>query len=313
MQVSAIGFNIYQYQRNKKLSENTAPVVLAREESRITRVDNTSKNKSPAVKNPVIKDLSKLEENLDATEEELDKVNKQLSEELAKKDAFKEAQAQMQKSITSDPSFRETIKKMRLESIDSDYALLYEHLDLTPEQREEFKRIVGTWRMDDMDTVDLILAATTDEEKEEARRQRQLQKDKYKEQFVELMGEEKYNMYNDFRMSRFDRGTIERFVQTLPPEKRIDNDMMFDLIGRMSKERTALEKKYGFYDHIDFPSDRREDTAEQERQVDMAEQVYKKYIEIGDEMLSPEQAEQYKAYIAQEKESYMSQLKRSFF
>lgn len=165
--------------------------------------------------------------------------------------------------------------------------------------------------MDHMDTVDLILAASTDEEKKEAYRQRQLKREKYKEQFIELMGEEKFKIYNDFRMSSFDRDNLERFVQTLPPENRIDNDAMFNLIGRMSEARTSIEKKMGFYDIISFPSDRREDTAE--READMAVQVYEKYTEIGDEMLPPEQAEQYKAYIAQERERYMLQIKmRSF-
>ena len=48
--------------------------------------------------------------------------------------------------------------------------------------------------MDHMDTVDLILAASTDEEKKEAYRQRQLKREKYKEQFIELMGEEKFKI-----------------------------------------------------------------------------------------------------------------------
>ena len=309
--LSAIGFNIYQHQRNKKLFENTVPDTVAKKESEASRMDDMAgeNTSGPAADK---KDISKLEEKLDATEEELDKAGEQLADELAKKDAFKEAQAQLQNRITSDPSFRERMKKIRLESIDSDYALLYEHLDLTPEQREEFKRIVGEWRVDDTDnSVPLILAATTDEEKEEARRVRQLHREKYKEQFIELMGEEKYNIYNDFRMSRFDRSTLDRFVQTLPAENRIDNNLMYNIIGRMSKERTALEKKYGFYDRISFPSDNRADTADNE--AEMAEQVYDKYIEIGNEMLPPGQAEQYKAYIAQEEKRYLSQIKMESF
>ena len=150
MLLSAIGFNIYQYPRNKKLSENTAPDAIAKEESEDARMDDMagkdiSKNKGPAVKNPDMNYLIKLEEKLDATEEELDKSNEQLSDELAKKEAFKKAQAQLQKSITSDPSFRESIKNGRLQSIDSDYALLYERLDLSPEELERFKSIVGAW------------------------------------------------------------------------------------------------------------------------------------------------------------------------
>lgn len=304
--LASIGFNIYQYQLNKKLSENTAQDLATKEQAKDAL-------KGTAIKNPDNKYLVELEEKLDATEEELDKVNEQLSDELAKKEAFKNAQAQLQKSIKIDPSLNESIKNMQLQTIDSDYALLYENLDLSPEEREAFKNIVGTWRMDHAEnTIPLILAATTDEEKEEARRKRQLMRDKYKEQYIELMGEEKYNIYNNYRMSSFDRDTLERFVQTLPPENRLDNNMMFNLIGMMSEARTPIEKKMGFYDLIRFPSDERDDT-EAEREADMAVEVYERYTEIGNEMLSPEQAEQFKAYIAQEKESYLSQIKmRSF-
>ena len=299
--LSAVGFNIYQYQRNKHLSENTASVTVAKEESEDARMDDMAEKNTSGPEDKTT--INKLEEKLDATEEELDKARVQLAEELDKKKAFNEAQAKMQEVI------RERIKKMRLESIDSDYALLYEHLDLTPEQHEKFNKIVGTWRTDHMDnTVPLIMAATTDEEKEEAYRQRQLMRDKYKEQYIELMGEEKYNIYNNYRMSSFDINTVDKFIQALPAENKIDNDVRFELISRMSAERTALEKKYGFYDLIRFPTDNRTDRAEDEAK--MAEQVYDKYTEIGNEMLPPGQAEQYKEYIANERERYLSQIIR---
>jgi hypothetical protein len=303
--LATIGFNIYQYQRNKMLAVNTT-------QDTVTKENAEGAHKSTKVKNHDMKDLGKLEEKLDATEDELGKVNDQLSEELTKKKAFKAAQAQLQKNIKIDPSSKEAMKKMRLQSIDSDYALLYERLDLSPEELKRFKSIVATWRTDDMDTVDLILSASTDEQKAEAYRQRNLQREKYKEQYIELMGEEKYKIYNDYRMSRFDRDTLERFVQTLPPENRIDNDAMFNLIGRMSEARRSIEKKMGFYDLISFPSDKRGEE-EAEREADMATQVYERYTEIGDEMLPPGQIEQFEAYIAMEKERYLSQLKiRSF-
>ena len=306
---TAIGFNIYQYQKIKKLSVAAAPDAAANEMSE--EAGKGMSKKGPAGQGTDMKDIRKLEERLEATEEELNKVSELLAEELARKNAFEAVQDQVQKSLASDPSFKESMKNMRLQTIDSDYALLYGHLDLTPEEREEFKNIVATWRVDHMDTVDLILAAQTDEEKEEARRQRELKREKYKEQFIELMGEEKFEMYNKFRMSTFDRNNIDRFNETLPAEKRLDNDTMFDLITRMSEERTELEKEYGFYDLVGFPSDNRSDRAESE--AEMAEQVFQKYTEIGDEMMAPELAEQYKAYIDKERESYLSQIKiRSF-
>lgn len=297
--LSAMGFNIYQYQRNKNLSENTARAAAAQKEPETSRMDMAEKNTSGTEDNTAV---IKLEEELNDTEKELDRVNEQLAEELDKKEAFDEGRAKMQELT------RERIKKWRLESIDSDYALLYDHLGLTPEQHEKFNSIVGDWRIDHIDnTVPLIMAATTDEEKAEVYRRSQLMREKYKEQFIELMGEEKYNIYNSYRKSLFERDAVDRFIQALPSENKIDNDVRFDLISRMAEERTALEKKYGFYDLITFPSDNRADRAEEE--TEMAEQVYDRYTEIGNEMLAPEQAEQYEKYIEVERKRYLSQIK----
>jgi hypothetical protein len=314
---TSIGFNIFQYQRIKKLSENAAPKSVTKEESTDSpmtapvKMVQENKNMEPAVKDTNMSDINELEYQLEAAEEELDMVSEELSEELDKKKDFKNATAQLQKTIASSPNFRKSLKNSLLQSIDSDYALLYERLDLSPEQLEGFKSIVGAWRVDNMDTTDLVRVASTDEEKEAAYRQRQLKRDKYKKQFIELMGEEKFNTYNNFRMSRFDRDTLDRFIQTLPPENRIDNAVMDNLIDRMYEARTSIEKAMGFYDTIHFSSDMNEKTAS--REIDMAAQVYRKYAEIGSDILPPEQAEQYKAYIAQESERYISQVKMREF
>ena len=300
--VISAGLNIYLYKRVMKLSEKGLSETAAQEEH-----TGPGEPMGPSDNNFDTDYVRELEYQLSATEEELDMLSVQLDKILDEKRDNTESQS----DPLLDPANKDLIKKTLLNSIDNDYALLYEYLDLSPDDLKAFKNIVGTWRMDHADnTIPLIISATTDEEKEEARRQRQLLRDKYKEQYIELMGEEKYNIYNNYRMSQFDRDTLNRFFQTLPPEKRIDKDVMFNLIGRMAEERTAIEKEMGFYDLV-FPSDRGENAVE--RETDMAEQVYEKYTEIGNELLPPELAEQYEIYIANERKRYITQARmRSF-
>lgn len=306
--ISTLGYNVYQYQRNKNLSENLAVNAVETGEAADLQKD-TVKNTEPVKSDE--KDVNILHDELESTEDALDETYDQLTEELDKKKAFEEARAQFQKSITEDPAFKNSLKDALLQSIDSDYEKLYGRLELTPEQKEGFKKIVGDWRVENMDTADAARNAVTDEEKAEAYRIRDMKREKYKAQFIEVMGEENFNKYDDFKMSRFDRNTIERFMGTLPPESRMNNDDMDRLINKMHAERSILEKKYGFYDTIHFPSEMNEDYVK--GQTDLATEVYSKYTEIGSEFLSPEQAEQYKEYIAKETEQYLSDVKMRAF
>ena len=65
--LSAIGFNIYQYQRNKKLAENTAKDTVTKQESEDVQMNSmtgkdTSENKNLAGIKIGVKDPDTLEE-----------------------------------------------------------------------------------------------------------------------------------------------------------------------------------------------------------------------------------------------------------
>ena len=314
--VITIGFNIYQYQRNMKFLENLSAESVTQEESiksLTAKHDITAREQDIKIMGPTGKapGINKLEDQLNATEEELNKANEQLSEELAKKEAFRNAQAKFQEKIRSDPAFMESIKSSIKSGIDRDYELLYGLLDLSPDKLEGFKGIVYDWRMVNVDRSDLINRAATDEEKEEAYRVRQEARDRFNSEFIDLMGQDKFKIYDDFKNRRFDRDTLSTFMATLPPENRPGDAQMDNLIDRMYESRTYIEKSMGFYDIIDFPSDLNEKTVAHE--IDMADQVYGKYAEIGSDILPAEQAEQFKAYLMKKNESYASQVKMRAF
>lgn len=305
-----IGINIFQYLQNKKLSENAAPMAVTQGESidainaSVKMVNkNTPKSMGSAVKNPGMSYIRELEYQLNATEKELEMVSAQLDDELKKKEASEKLEAQIQKNV-----LRNSLKR----SVDSDYGLLYGRLDLSPEMLEGFKRIVIDWRVANRERSLLMNKAFTDEEKEEIYRLRQEARDKYNEEFVDLMGEEKFIIYDDFKNRKSERYELNSFMKTLPPEDRIDDAQMDDLIDTMYEVRKAVEIEMEYdADAITFSSDMNEDKGA--RVFEMLVGVYKEWEEISGDILPPDQAEQYNAYMRQQRENFESQFKMMSF
>jgi hypothetical protein len=215
---------------------------------------------------------------------------------LDKKD-FLNMRAIFQKRILI-PLYKLLMKNTIKRDIDSDYNLLYGRLKLSPDKLEEFKRIVFDWRLANMDRAPLINTASTAEQKKEAYRQRQVNRDKYNQEFIDLIGKEKWLIYDSFKNRNPDRKILNRFMSTISPEKRINDDQVENLVDAMYDARKSVEIEMGLYDLIDFPSEKNEKTVK--RRTKMRAQVYEKYAEVCGDILPRDQAEEYKDYLRKE-------------
>ena len=105
-----LGFNIFQYQRNRELINKPGSDSNANEET-IPASNNESKSVHPGEsENYDAKRISELEGQLHATEEDLDIAASQLSEELSKKEDYKELLNSTKPFST--PSDQKKIKKI---------------------------------------------------------------------------------------------------------------------------------------------------------------------------------------------------------
>ena len=224
--IASIGFNVFQYQRNKRFLDKQSSVKITEKES----ISEASSDSEAAPVRLVQKsttlvsentsntsEIDELEHELDVVEEEIGDVNEELYDELVKKEAFRNAANQLQKNILENPAFKESIRNSLIQNIDRDYALLYERLDLSPDELDAFKSIVADWREANVERAALINTASSPEEKEEAYRQRQEARDKYNNEFIDLMGEEKFRIYDDFKNRNSERSfpRPERFHEVL--------------------------------------------------------------------------------------------------
>ena len=318
MLIASIGLNVFQYQRNKRLFEKPASAKITKRESisestsnsEVTPVKMAQENTATVSKKDKPNE-NDLENQLNAIEEELDIANEQLYDELIKQEAFRNAVNQFQKNMLSNPAFKQSIKDSLIQGIDRDYSLLYERLDLSPDELHAFKSIVADWRMANLERADLINAASSAEEKQEAYRQRQEARDKYNNEFIDLMGEEKFRIYDDFKNRNSERHMLNDFMETLSPENRINKNQTENLIDAMYEARKSFEIEMGFDDIIDFPSDIDEETVA--HQMEMERQVYEKYAEIGSAIMPQAQTDQYKDYLNQELDRTEARLKMRLF
>ena len=288
--VVSAGFNIYLYRQVIRLSQNSAPVAASQEE-----FTDTPESVIFQDKNADESYIRELEYQLSATEEELDMISEQLAEELDNKNP--------QKNMLSNAVFSKTM----MSSIDRDYTLIYGPMDLSPEDLQKFKDIVAAWRIANANRNAIRLAASTPEEREAVEKLGKETREKYEGEFIELMGEEKFKIYDDFKNSSSEVYILNTYMNTLSPEDKIGDADAYSLINSMYIGRKAIENEMFSEGDNDSSGEKRYDyRLSLEKNV----MFYRKYEEIIDDAsLPPAQTAQLKAYLRKDREKYESQLR----
>lgn len=266
----AIVVNIFLYQKVSELSDKVALNEVIKEESTSQPVtDPVEQSPEKAVKDSNIDDeINELEYQLRTTEEEIDMVSDQLTEVLDdnnKGTTLKEVENRLMEN---------EIKQ----SIDRDFALLYKRLALSPEDLEEFKRIELEFRL-----ASEVTEPLTPDNWKELRKLRQEMKEKYNPEFIDLLGDEKFKVYDSFRESMQERNEVNGFMAGIGPENRISDDVAEKLIMGMYEARRTVTKE------LDLDG---ENTPDSWLPIfEALVQTHKKYEEAADNILPPDQAE----------------------
>lgn len=269
----AIGVNIFLYQKVMELSDKLALNEVTKEEQTSQPVpDPVEQSSNKAVTNSNTDEIDELKYHLNATEEEIDMVSDQLTEALDENN----------KGATLEEVQKRLMENDIKQNIDRDFALLYKRLTLSPEDLDEFKHIELEWRLATLQLSD----PHTIETLEKAARLRQENMDKFNQEFIDLLGEEKFMIYDDFRNTLQERNEVNSFIADMGPENRISENVAEELIQGMYEARRTIEKEI---DDI-FNSPDSWDI----KNLHMLEtqiKVFEKYEEAADNILSPDQAE----------------------
>ena len=313
--LSSIGFNIYQYQRNKKLITKPVQENIGKNES-TNDSDITSKPVSAINTVPLKKegapsgDARELESQLNMTEEELDETSGQLSEELAKKSEFKKAYEQFSKNMASNPAYKKAMNESTKRMV-QEYDPLFKKLNISEEEFKEFKAIQADRMKEIQDAVLPNIVTASDEERAKMNQQMMEINNKYREKINEFLGEEKSSIYVSYRQSLSERSSLSDFLKTVSPDNRISEEQTEALIDSMYAARKAVYDEMG--PDMDMNSSASFTEENIAHQLEKSKKVYDKYIEACRGVLPDDQVEQYKNYFKETLDLTESMLKTRMF
>jgi phosphoribosyl-ATP pyrophosphohydrolase len=321
----SIGFNIFQYQRNKRLSEKPVPEKIAKNESTSDSISNSesapvkivqkSERKStvPISKEEksITSEIDELEYHLNAAEEELDMTSEQLSDELSQKAKYKKAYDKGQKIIKSNPAFQKSIRDSVTQTILKNYDPLFEKLNISEEEFDEFKGMLVDQQIEIRNISASIVGASSYEEEEKARRQGEEIRNKYENKISEFLGRENNEIYQAYASRLTERRSLRDFMETFPPDNRMNEEQTEVLIDSMYEARRTVYDKMGPVTNNGSSFELTEETLAQV--MERSARVDEKYVELCRGMMTPEQVEQYKTFLKQELEMQESLLKLSLY
>jgi hypothetical protein len=323
----SIGVNFFQYQQFKKLSEKTVPGKMAKNESFSNSIRDSesapvkmvqkSKMESTA---SVSKDekidtseINELEYHLNAAEEELDMTSEQLVDELDKKAEFKRAKEQLIKSMysLSNPVNKKIMRDALTRTLGNDYDPLFKKLNVSEEEFDEFKGMLVDQQIEIRNISASIVGASSYEEEEKARRQGEEIRNKYENKISEFLGRENNEIYQAYASRLTERRSLRDFMETFPPDNRMNEEQTEVLIDSMYEARRTVYDKMGPVTNNGSSFELTEETLAQV--MERSARVDEKYVELCRGMMTPEQVEQYKTFLKQELEMQESLLKLSLY
>ncbi len=337
--IASISLNIFQYQKIRKLSEDKTvarqtvisdesadnPKAIIKEESIDIRMtapekmvqESTFEEMKPVIneeiprKETTVNEIDELEYHLSAAEEELDMTSEQLSSELTKKTEFKKATALLQKKILTDPAYKKRLWDSMKQELDKNYDPLYGKLGLSAEEFDEFKGVLADQMMESQDISAQILEASTADEKEKINRQILDIAIERNKDIRNFLGEEKYSIYESYVTRLPERNALSGFIESIPNVKRISDHQLETLINAMHEAGKSVRNDITPGDGIRSPFDINEKTLA--RQMERTARTHEKYVEASRHFLTSDEAEQFDAYLRQQRELTESVMKMSSY
>lgn len=292
--LASVGLNIYLHQKLRKLSLENAPQLAARNET-VTPVPETAVQEIadailPAVREATSDDnIDDLEEQLAAIEEELDKANNQLSDKRKKEAEKREKEEELQRFYMDS-------------LLDSQYADLFEELNLSPEKLEKFKDIYlgKTMAMRGSYSDSPIGREATQEEKTEIKKRTDKIKEEYETKFKELLGEADYEKYTAYTERTSSRAQVTNFKRILGADDMLTKDQEKALIEIMYNEQEKATNEIVRNQPTEPAPEMNENTMSE--QLKNTETVHSKMIASAKDTLSPSQLEALTEYLKNQRE-----------
>lgn len=296
----SVGLNIYQHQQNNKLSRviNTGP---SRDDNStgngISAKDSAFKGKVSQVSDKTgIKtgnaNIEELTYQLDAAEEELDYVWKQLSDAQTENNTSYDLQAD----------------RYLRDALDDEYDYLFRELDLAPEELERFKDILFDNRMALRDFYRKLYETTpSDKKRVELKHLMQEINEEEERKITESLGNGVYERYKAYKNAFDEINDVRSFASSLGSDDKLTETQEKALIEAMQKEPIYSETDSDD-PKILFPSEIYTENNIAEI-LSMHKSYNEAFIKAAQGILSPSQLVLLKGYLNKNHDNYEKGLK----
>jgi len=287
-------------------SANKVPTATALPVKEIPVDQKAAQASNIAVKNKTSrnKDVDDLNYQLNAAQEELASVNKQLADEETRKAELKKSQMELQKRyVKNSSSMKNSMKK----SLGIEYEDFFKGLNLSSEKFEMFKDIL----VDEMMARQNIFADLGDtnnlskEQQEEINQRFQSIEMEYDAKKSELLGNDGYKKYQAYMGRSGERYYVNNFIGSLGSDEKLTDVQKTQLIDAMHDEVKNITYEMISYENSESSSN----MYTEKRIAQMLKNEEKRddvYLKAAQNILTASQLEKFETSLKQQRDKFES-------
>ena len=319
--LALIVFSIFQHKQIKNIFQDSNSETAAVSESTADTMQKAETQSVPLTtkeREHYEKKIDQLQSQVEDAEDELDSVyaekyakdsDKDTSDVPSNKTAFKQFSSSM-KTMLKDPAMKKMLRVQSKANLDITYGALFEELDLTPEELENFKEILTDYRMATVEASYEIVDAKSVDDMKRISEQTKALRDEYDAKIAAFLGAEDNKKYKAYEETQGERNIVSGFTQTLVPSEQLSKQQEEELMDLMYKERKSYYASTGYDsgEQKEFTLPNEETIA---KAVDRLNHTYDKYREAGENILSTSQMKKFEEFLKQRRDMNESTIKMS--
>ncbi len=257
-----------------------------------------------------INDNKKVELELAMIEQKLNKTEEKLSEELSKKEKFRKARQNFDKSISA-RAIAQRAAESALKSMVESFDPLEKKLDISKDDFQKLKDILYEQMMEISGTLPSNIITATDEEKKERSKKVSEINLKYADIVTDFLGPEKTKIFVDYRLRLSERTRLKYFFEKIPSEKHLSEDQVEHLIDTMNAARKAVYHEMGTGIDLDISSNLTENNISLE--AHRTKLIYDAYIKEAAKVMPPDMADLFREDLYQSLKRNEAMMKTQLF